>query len=317
MVSVIIPCFRQGHLLGQAIDSALGQTHPAVEVIVVNDGSDDDTDTVVRGYGSRVRYLERANGGVSAARNAGAAAAAGKFLLFLDADDLLHRDAVARLVAATADEPRVALMGHREFTVEPQAPVVEHLPPPDGPLLPLLFRTNFAVHAFLCPQAAFHSVGGFDERLKGSEDWELWVRLALSGVSAVTLPWAGAYYRRSPDTASGNRLRMAEGKVALMSRVWQAAREREEFWSHWVPTYLRTLYAVRRQCRILGWRPGADVLTPIIATVRARGGRVESQSPAVVRLQDRLPPSAGDAVEQACLWVCRWLRPQLYDALGR
>src|SRR5262245_46484951 len=88
-VSVIIPCYRQGRYLAQAIDSCLAQTHPDVEVIVVNDGSDDNTDEVARGYGDRIRYIPKRNGGVSAARNSGIAVATGRYLKFLDADDHL------------------------------------------------------------------------------------------------------------------------------------------------------------------------------------------------------------------------------------
>src|SRR6516164_9832221 len=95
LVSVIIPCYRQARYLPEAIDSILGQSYPAVEAVVVNDGSDDDTEAVARRYGDRVRYAWRPNGGISAARNWGIAHARGAYLKFLDADDYLHPDQVA------------------------------------------------------------------------------------------------------------------------------------------------------------------------------------------------------------------------------
>src|SRR5256885_924618 len=97
LVSVIIPCYRQAQFLPAALDSVLAQTHLDIEPIVVNDGSDDDTDAVARRYGSRISYLRQGNSGLPAARNAGIRKARGKFLLFLDADDLLHPQAVQRL----------------------------------------------------------------------------------------------------------------------------------------------------------------------------------------------------------------------------
>jgi glycosyltransferase involved in cell wall biosynthesis len=71
LVTIIIPCFRQAQFLPLAIESALGQSYPNVDVIVVNDGSPDDTSTVARRYGERVKYIEKENGGLPSARNAG------------------------------------------------------------------------------------------------------------------------------------------------------------------------------------------------------------------------------------------------------
>ena len=73
LVSVIIPCYNQAQYLPEAIDSVLKQTYPRVEVVVVNDGSPDDTEGVANGYGDRIRYVTRANGGISLARNTGIA----------------------------------------------------------------------------------------------------------------------------------------------------------------------------------------------------------------------------------------------------
>jgi glycosyltransferase involved in cell wall biosynthesis len=102
LVSVIIPCYRQGHLLPEALESVLAQTYPAVEAVVVNDGSPDDTDEVVHRYLPRVRYVRQQNRGLPAARNAGIRASSGQYLLFLDADDLLYPKAVEWLVEAAS-----------------------------------------------------------------------------------------------------------------------------------------------------------------------------------------------------------------------
>jgi GT2 family glycosyltransferase len=247
VVSIVIPCFRQGHYLAGAIDAALNQSHPAVEVVVVNDGSDDQTDEVARGYGSRITYVSQANQGLSAARNSGIAVATGKYLLVLDSDDLLHPDAVRWLVE-TADnrENVLCVMGFRNFTDEnvrtpecagkppglswPEAnPRHSYLPTrfltENGDLRPALFRSNLGPpHSYLSSRSMIQRCGGFDTRLKSCEDWDAWVRLVFAGAELVIVERYGAYYRQHPHSMSRNFLRMAQTRVEVMSRIRQRAR---------------------------------------------------------------------------------------------
>src|SRR5450756_966886 len=89
LVSVIVPAFRCAQYLTQAIESVLAQEGPSVELVVVNDGSPDETDEVVRPYLDRIVYIKQENRGLSAARNVGFRASHGEFICFLDADDIL------------------------------------------------------------------------------------------------------------------------------------------------------------------------------------------------------------------------------------
>ena len=119
LVTIVIPCFRQSTFFSKSIDSALAVSYPAVEIIVINDGSDDNTDEVARAYGDRIRYLYQTNQGQAAARNAGISIANGKYLLFLDADDLLHPEAIGWLVEATQGSDNVlCVMGVQYFVNE-------------------------------------------------------------------------------------------------------------------------------------------------------------------------------------------------------
>lgn len=86
-VSVVIPAYNAGEYLGRAIDSVLAQTQPAAEIIVVDDGSADNTADVAQGYGERIRFIQQENAGASVARNTGIEAAASEWIAFLDADD--------------------------------------------------------------------------------------------------------------------------------------------------------------------------------------------------------------------------------------
>src|SRR5437660_6526968 len=102
LVSIIIPCYNQAQYLAETIDSALAQTYRPIQVLVVNDGSPDDTEKVARAYGDRIDYIYRENGGLSAARNTGIARATGFYLKFLDSDDQLHPEQIARQMDALA-----------------------------------------------------------------------------------------------------------------------------------------------------------------------------------------------------------------------
>ena len=107
LVSVVIPCYNQAHFLGEAIESVASQTYEAIETIVVDDGSTDDTAEVASSHA--VRCVRQQNQGVAEARNGGMRAARGDVLLFLDSDDWLLGDAIEKLAAAAADHPEAAL----------------------------------------------------------------------------------------------------------------------------------------------------------------------------------------------------------------
>lgn len=219
LVSIIIPCYRQAQFLPAAIESALGQSYAPLEVLVVNDGSPDDTEAVVHRYGAAVRYIAKPNGGLSSARNAGIQAATGKYLLFLDADDLLHREAVTWLAGVVQErEDCLGLMGWCSFQ-EGQDPagLPGRTPPAHTELLPqILFGNLGPVHTWLCPARLARQAGGFDEKLDSHEDWDLWVRLGLEGAGLVTVPRLGAYYRQYAGSMSKNKPRMRQTQVAVL-----------------------------------------------------------------------------------------------------
>ena len=107
LVSVIIPTFNRGEWLREAIASVLAQTHPRLEVIVVDDGSRDHTAAVVCAFGARLTYIRQDHAGVSAARNRGVAAAHGEFIAFLDSDDMWQPPKVAAQVALFAQQREI------------------------------------------------------------------------------------------------------------------------------------------------------------------------------------------------------------------
>src|SRR5262245_58858321 len=131
-ISVIIPCYNGSSYIGSTLESALGQTRPPLEVIVIDDGSTDDSAAIAGSFGPCVRVIRQANQGESTARNVGIAQASGDYLVFLDADDLLDRSALEVQSRAVFGRPgAVALMGVAYFDQDPSRPLRVQLPQAD------------------------------------------------------------------------------------------------------------------------------------------------------------------------------------------
>jgi glycosyltransferase involved in cell wall biosynthesis len=226
LVSVIIPCYRQGHFLAGAIEAALGQTYPSVEVIVVNDGSDDQTDCVARRFGTRIKYVAQQNRGLAGARNAGIAVATGQYLHFLDADDRLDRRAIGWLVSAAGGrEDVLCVMGIRTFEHD-GGPYVDRPIPVDRTLELRLLTDNPAPPlSYLSPRSLVVASGQFDHRVRSCEDWDLWSKQIFAGSRLVLVPECGALYRVHAESMSKNLGLMARMRAAVMHRNLRRATE--------------------------------------------------------------------------------------------
>ena len=197
-VSVVIPVYNRAHCVADAITSALSQTRPPAETIVVDDGSTDGTaDLIEREFGERVRLIRQANRGVSAARNAGIDAATQPWIAFLDSDDLWESDKLERQVAALAHTGADACGCDGVIEMADGAVGVFALRERAG----LRVRTGAAltgavrevlrqavwVQGVLVRRALIDSAGGFDESLRVHEDVECLARLAI-GARWILLP---------------------------------------------------------------------------------------------------------------------------------
>jgi glycosyltransferase involved in cell wall biosynthesis len=229
LVSVIIPCYRQARYLPEAIDSVLAQSHPAVEAIVVNDGSDDDTESVARRYGERVRYVWRPNGGISAARNTGIQHARGAYLKFLDADDYLHPEQIAwQLEDIGESDNAVSFTGVRLFRDGDPEEYLDHVPPATA-LLPDLFKPFDwgSILGFLFPARLVHEVGGFAEGVTHAEDWFFACRIGLLDPRFRVNPRIGCYYRQRVGSASADRTAWVRSQARLVIQLHDILLESE------------------------------------------------------------------------------------------
>jgi glycosyltransferase involved in cell wall biosynthesis len=224
-VSVVIPCFNYGRFLRDAVASIHSQTFAEHEIIVVDDGSTDETEAVARGLGAAVRYLRQPNQGPSAARNRGIAAARGRYVAFLDADDTWHPEKLARQVPILEQRPDVVLV-YTDSTSFDGATGAEfgrhgerfaHF---HGRVLGRLVEAgNFIPSATpLVRRTTLEEVGGFDATMRSSEDWDLWVRLAARGeVGYIDEPLAR--YRLHGAQASRNVDALRDGQLRVLQKV--------------------------------------------------------------------------------------------------
>lgn len=256
-VSVIVPCYNGAKFLGAAIESALHQTHPPLEIIVVDDGSTDDSAAIALAYGPPVRVIRQTNQGESVARNVGIAEAKGYYLAFLDADDLLETRALEIRIEALRDIPAgVACMGCAHFTHDPTRPHLVSLPDAES-FFPRIIQTNLNPPlCLLMPKDIVVRAGGFDERIQWSEDWHFLCRVALTDARLVPIKYVGAYYRRHPSSqqntlSQGNR---ARGHVYVMEELCRGMLARDDllqqygqelFWSTWTALHRARKRGVR------------------------------------------------------------------------
>jgi glycosyltransferase involved in cell wall biosynthesis len=229
-VSVIIPCFDQAHFLAEAIESALGQTVPPDELIVVDDGSRDNTLAIAGRY-PEVTAIRRPNRGVAASRNAGMAAATGEHLLFLDADDRLLPHALEVGVAALSARPSVAFVfgTSRDIATDGATTGGEGQPRVDQDhYLHLLERCYiWSGSSILFRRAAIEAVGGFDQSLRAGDDYDLYLRLARRYPIYCHEEMVTEYRRHGANTTRDAAV-VLESQLAVLDRQRGELRDDRE-----------------------------------------------------------------------------------------
>jgi glycosyltransferase involved in cell wall biosynthesis len=180
-VSVIIPTHDRATPVVRAVESVLAQSAPPFEVIVVDDGSTDDTGARLKQFVPRVRYERRPHRGVSAARNHGARLAIGRWLAFLDSDDQWLPDKMRIHTALHRDHPELSVSQTGEIWIRDGVrvnPCRHHAKPRGDIFAPSLQRCLVSPSAVMLRRDLFLAAGGFDEDLPVCEDYDLWLRLA-------------------------------------------------------------------------------------------------------------------------------------------
>lgn len=221
LVSIVIPSYNYGRYVGQAVDSALAQSYPSIEVIVVDDGSTDDTRDRLAHYGNRIRYVHQQNQGLSAARNTGICEAQGSYLAFLDSDDAFHPRKLETQMGYLNAHPTVDLIATDMFSDEkivwcPVDPA--HVPATKISLEAMAIKPRFAPSSVVAHKKCFEAVGLFDTTLRSVEDRDMWLRIGTQ-FNMVRLDIPLTWYRVTPGSMSTNPERMEHFELLVLNRA--------------------------------------------------------------------------------------------------
>jgi glycosyltransferase involved in cell wall biosynthesis len=221
LVSVIIPTFNRWSYLQMTIDSVLAQTYPHIEIIVVDDGSTDQTAEGLQSYSSRIRVIRQTNQGGTAARNTGINAATGDYLTFLDHDDLMLPTKLEQQVALLETHPEFGAAHCRWEYIDPQGNVLDRIGPlPVGNLYMTLVLGCFLWSgAPIVRRHYFEQIGGFDTSI-WSSDWDMWLRLSKVDCIFGCVQEILGSYRIMPDSTMSDVNRTETMDIRLLDKAF-------------------------------------------------------------------------------------------------
>lgn len=259
-LSVLVPAYDAAATIGEALESVLTQVPPPQEVVVSDDGSRDDLHGALHPFGDRVRLVRGPNAGVATARNRAAAVATGTLFGLLDADDVWLPGRAAALVGAAAARPDLTVITTDAVVVRDGVPdaasyyATRTFPVDDQESAVLV--SSFVLGTGAVRADAFRAVGGYRPGSRAAEDWDLWLRLLLTGHRAGLIARPLYEYRRSAGSLTGQRLPLALGTLAVLEDVQALVRR---------PDHRRQLQRTQQR-----WRESAARAAGALGDPRAR-----------------------------------------------
>ncbi len=254
-VSVVIPTYNCARFLGRTIESVLRQTYCDYEVIVVDDGSTDDTQKLMSDYGGLVRYLYQENQGASAARNLAIARSGGEYIAYLDADDLWSPDKLARQVEYLDANPAIGFV-HTDVSVIDEQDLILHFrfnqetdrAVPQGRCVrDILRRSHIQTLTVLERRTAFDKAGSFDLRLPVAQDYLHWILVALAGYEIGYLPEPLGQYRWRAGSLMSSQRRLLNDFIGIYEALLTEQHIEQTHGSEIGEIVKEQLYATQRQ----------------------------------------------------------------------
>jgi GT2 family glycosyltransferase len=227
-VSIIIPAYNRAHMIGATLRSALHQTYVDYEIVVIDDGSTDDTESVVRAIAPKARYIKQENVGIPEVLNVCVRAAAGDYIAFLGSDDALAPRALERQTAVLDTHPNVGIVHGQAWLMDEQGCLTQLQKPPfastsyvrsgRNEIADLVMSNHIVATTVMVRKACFEECGYFDSRFGLYEDWNMWTRILKRwDVGYVNEPLA---FYRVHHGESGSIFRKADPrKLELFRRT--------------------------------------------------------------------------------------------------
>lgn len=278
-VSIVIPVYNGSNYLSEAIDSALAQTYPNTEVLVINDGSNDGgkTESILISYGPHIRYINKPNGGVASALNVGVREMEGVYFSWLSHDDLYLPDKVEAQMeyALNAERPTVYYSDFETIAENEQSlgvHAVPHLAP--AALRPsLMLSANLHGCSLLVPRQAFDEVGLFDESLRTTQDYDLWFKMATR-FPFEHVPKVLVRARQHKDQGTHKLKGYVVREINGLYRRYLTTLTREEIAAYWPAGDFSYFRATAMSMWKRGYRKAA-VFALLMACRQAYGGTIE------------------------------------------
>ena len=220
-ISIVIPAYNSELCLQETLESALAQTRPAHEILVVDDGSTDRTEEIVRSFGNRIRYVKQQNQGIAGARNTGIREATGDWIAFLDHDDLILPQKLQRQTAAIEANPNLVVVYSAFTYLYPDGKTVRVDAFPANQLWPAIrYRTPILPSTAVIRRSALQEIGGF-QKVYCVDDWNLWFRLVrrYSAEAFQDLPESFTIYRWWENNESKKFMAVAEAALGLLDTL--------------------------------------------------------------------------------------------------
>jgi glycosyltransferase involved in cell wall biosynthesis len=223
VVSVVIPTYNSAAFLREAIQSVLGQTYDDFEIVVVDDGSTDNTESVVHSFGDQVCYMKQQNQGAGAARNHGIKRSRGKYVAFLDADDLWLPGKLGEQIAVLDQDPKLGLV-YSDWAVmteqgEAEPSYLRDQPAAGGYVFNELVQCGFILTSgTIVRRSCLEDVGFFDETLSIAQDYDLWLRVCYRWkIALVNKPLV--IKRNRDGNLSSNLTKTAVERIVLFEKA--------------------------------------------------------------------------------------------------
>lgn len=259
LVSIIVPAFNAAATIAQSLETIRNQTFKNFETIIVDDGSTDSTAQIARNVcdgDSRFILIQQKNSGVSAARNTALERALGKFIAFLDADDLWLPEKLERQVELLASNPTVNFTYTNFYVWDGNRDLAIYYSPkkmPNGDVSAEIFRTTLFLPSTVLLKRELLGDCRFDPQFCGGEDWDLWMQLVERGLFAGGIAEPLARYRRWEGNATAKKIKMTESAVRVFEKNLRLTK-RDDL----RPSYQRTLNLMRGRLEILNALHDAD-----------------------------------------------------------